>query len=296
MAGSRARSRRHHALPAETGGRSTRPAGGQCVIRTPAARLICHASCRSTSIRSAALRAIQPSFSAFSFMPMPSPRRHPVFPRIRFVQSIQTTQPEPRWHWWVQRIAARRAEGIVVPSASVADAARSRSAVPEPKITVIPNALDPVDFRWFPTRRPRGRRGRAAGDRLHRRLDPIKRLPDLIEAVKLLEEQARLHIFGDGAERGALERLTADRKLESHVVFHGAVPRPQEALRQVGMLILPSAAEGFGLVLIEAMVSGVPVVATDVAGIRDVVRHGQTGNWSPSHPRRTGEGNPFIAE
>jgi len=47
------------------------------------------------------------------------------------------------------------------------------------------------------------------------------------------------------------------------------------------MLILPSAAEGFGLVLIEAMVSGVPVVATDVAGIRDVVRHGQTGELVP---------------
>src|SRR5438445_700852 len=39
---------------------------------------------------------------------------------IRFIQSIQTTQPEPRWHWRVQRIAQRAAEKIVVPSPSVA--------------------------------------------------------------------------------------------------------------------------------------------------------------------------------
>jgi glycosyltransferase involved in cell wall biosynthesis len=50
---------------------------------------------------------------------------------------------------------------------------------------------------------------------------------------------------------------------------------------QIGMLVLPSLAEGFGLVLIEAMAAGVPVVATDAPGIRDVVVHERTGLLVP---------------
>ena len=65
------------------------------------------------------------------------------------------------------------------------------------------------------------------------------------------------------------------------MTMHGAVASPQAALSQSGLLVLPSLAEGFGLVLIEAMAAGVPVIATDVAGIRDVVRNGETGLLVP---------------
>jgi glycosyltransferase involved in cell wall biosynthesis len=59
--------------------------------------------------------------------------------------------------------------------------------------------------------------------------------------------------------------------------MHGVATSPQAALSQSGLLVLPSLAEGFGLVLIEAMAAGVPVVGTDVPGIRDVIRQDQTG-------------------
>src|SRR3954470_3968822 len=58
---------------------------------------------------------------------------------VRFIQSIQTTQPEPKWHWKVQKLAGRAAEKIVVPSASVAEVAREWSDVAEGKIIIIPN-------------------------------------------------------------------------------------------------------------------------------------------------------------
>ena len=58
-------------------------------------------------------------------------------------------------------------------------------------------------------------------------------------------------------------------------------PAPAEALAGSGAIVLPSVAEGFGLVLIEAMAAGVPVIATNVAGIRDVVRHDVTGLLVP---------------
>src|SRR5205814_6179162 len=65
---------------------------------------------------------------------------------VRFLQSIQTTQSRPRWHWWVQRQVHRFAERIVVPSNAVAAVARQRCDVEPERITVIPNAIDPDEY------------------------------------------------------------------------------------------------------------------------------------------------------
>jgi len=66
------------------------------------------------------------------------------------------------------------------------------------------------------------------------------------------------------------------------VTFHGVVADPRDAYDRADVLVLPSDAEGFGLVLIEAMASGVPVIGTDVDGIRDVITHMQTGLLVPA--------------
>jgi glycosyltransferase involved in cell wall biosynthesis len=198
---------------------------------------------------------------------------------VRFLQSIQTTQPLPRWHWWVQGIAAHWAERIVVPSPSVAEAAQVRSGIAASKIVVIPNAIDLEPFAHVAqTRRP-------SADGLFRigfigRLDPIKRIGDLIRAVGALD-RVRLDLFGEGQERPTLEHLIAQLHLADRISLHGAIAHPADALRQIDLLVLPSQAEGFGLVLIEAMAAGIPIVATDVPGIRDVVQDGVNGLLVP---------------
>jgi glycosyltransferase involved in cell wall biosynthesis len=112
-------------------------------------------------------------------------------------------------------------------------------------------------------------------------LDPVKRVTDLVRAIELLDQRFSLHIYGDGEERGRIEGEIAHLRLQSRVTLHGAVVKPQAAMQTFDVLVLPSEAEGFGLVLIEAMAMGVPVVATDVPGIRDVVRHGVNGLLVP---------------
>jgi len=200
----------------------------------------------------------------------------PFHGEIRWMQSIQTTQPEPRWHWALQRLIHPAADAIVVPTESVAEVAQRWCAIPPGKIVVIPNAVDPVDFAdAHPPACIFERRPVPIG--FIGRLDPVKRIGDLLEAVQRLDELVHLHIFGEGAARPAIEMCISALRVEEDVTLHGAIRRPQEALQQVGILVLPSDAEGFGLVLIEAMAAGVNVVATDVAGIRDVVRDGQTG-------------------
>lgn len=191
---------------------------------------------------------------------------------VRFLQSIQTTQPSPRWHWAAQRLAATQAQDVVVPSPSVARIARQWSGIPASRLLVIPNAVEPGEFS-----------GLANAPRLPfrvgfiGRLDPIKRIGDLLRAAALLREHVELHIFGEGPERPALIAEIRRLDLQTRVNLHGAIARPQQALAEIDVLVLPSQAEGFGLVLIEAMAAGIPIVATNVPGIRDVVEHGRTG-------------------
>jgi glycosyltransferase involved in cell wall biosynthesis len=212
---------------------------------------------------------------------------------VRLIQSIQTTQPEPKWHWKVQKLAGRAAEKIVVPSPSVATVAREWCDVPSKKVVIIPNALDPNDFAGLeiPPEKPEFPVGFLG------RLDPIKRIPDLVKALRDVP-RAHLHIFGEGPERTEIERTATPLGLMSRLTLHGAVDGPQEALSKIRLLVLPSAAEGFGLVLIEAMAAGIPVVATDVPGIRDVIKDGITGLLVPlAQPRKLADAiNRLIAD
>jgi glycosyltransferase involved in cell wall biosynthesis len=207
---------------------------------------------------------------------------------VRWIQSIQTTQPWPRWHWIAQRMAARPADAVVVPSRSVAVCAHEWAHVPAEKIVVIPNAIDLAEFALarspVPQQDPRPYPVTFLG-----RLDPVKDLPTLIEAIKRVDAASsnavHLHIYGQGSDRERVEKAIAQHQLKDRVTLHGATDRPQTALAESGLLVLPSLAEGFGLVLIEAMAAGVPVVATGVAGISDVVRPHETGLLvPPSNP------------
>lgn len=200
---------------------------------------------------------------------------------VRWLQSIQTTQPYPRWHWLAQAAASLAAEKIIVPSESVAGAARKWAFVADEKMSVIPNAVDVAELAGVRATRSDRSVGRAVAVGFIGRLDPIKRVGDLISAVGLLTAGVHLHIFGEGSERVRIQSQIAAMGLQDRVTLHGAIGRPQEALRQIDVLVLPSSAEGFGLVLIEAMAGRVPVIATDAPGIRDVVRRGETGLLVP---------------
>lgn len=212
---------------------------------------------------------------------------------VRYLQSIQTAQPKPRWHWWLQRIIHPAAEKIVVATESVAKAAGEWSGVAPEKIVIIANAIDPADYPGLGAGHWALASQHLAGPfpiGFIGRLDPVKRIPDLLEAVHRLSGLVQLHVFGEGGERRRIESEIARLGVSDCVTMHGAAARPQEALEKIGLLVLPSAAEGFGLVLIEAMAAGVPVVATNVPGIRDVVRDGQTGLLVPAaSPQRLAE-------
>jgi glycosyltransferase involved in cell wall biosynthesis len=118
------------------------------------------------------------------------------------------------------------------------------------------------------------------------RLDPIKRVPDLVTAVSLLNADIILDIWGEGSRRGEIQSTIARLGLQNRAILHGAVAGSAQALENADVLVLPSDAEGFGLVLIEAMAAGVPVIGTNVPGIRDVIVDGFSGLLVPARNPR----------
>jgi glycosyltransferase involved in cell wall biosynthesis len=194
---------------------------------------------------------------------------------VRFLQSIQTTQPKPRWHWIVQRAIGHAAERIVVPSRSVADAATQWAAVQPKKILVIPNAVEIEEFAGKP-RQASGKRIGFIG-----RLDPIKRVEDLVTALSLLPADYTLDILGGGGQRDQIQSLISRLGLEGRAIMRGEIAGSALVLGKTDVLVLPSDAEGFGLVLIEAMAAAVPVIGTNVPGIRDVIEDGVSGLLVP---------------
>ncbi|WP_209425027.1 glycosyltransferase family 4 protein [Pararhodobacter sp. SW119] len=118
------------------------------------------------------------------------------------------------------------------------------------------------------------------------RLAAVKGVPLLLEAfarVAAVYPNARLTLVGDGPERAMLESLAMTLGLTETVHFAGY--RSQEEvkalLNEADMLVLPSFAEGLPVVLMEALASRIPVIATQVAGVSELVRDGETGLLVP---------------
>ena len=92
---------------------------------------------------------------------------------------------------------------------------------------------------------------------------------------------ARLVLVGDGPEYGRTRELVDSLGLADAVRYVGVVDEVAPLLEAADVLLLPSETESFGLVALEAMASGVPVVASDVGGLPEVVEHGVTGFLAP---------------
>ena len=89
------------------------------------------------------------------------------------------------------------------------------------------------------------------------------------------EAKDRLVIIGDGPMKGLLEEAVEKYNLSSCVLFPGFIPDAHRFLNAIDIFVLPSLSEGSPLSLIEAMVAGKAIIASDIPGIREIVRHNE---------------------
>ena len=180
--------------------------------------------------------------------------------------------------------ALRRVSGRIDAGVAVSDAAASflRRVMRVP-LEVVPNGVDVEAF----ANPGRPVEGLPAGPKILwvNRLDPQKGFEIMLRAFEQLARQAgeaRLLVAGDGRDRVLLRSLPGDlrsRILRLGTVPHGELPRYHAA---ADVFVAPATGqESFGIVLVEAMAAGVPVVASDIAGYREVVRDGVDGLLVP---------------
>jgi glycosyltransferase involved in cell wall biosynthesis len=143
-------------------------------------------------------------------------------------------------------------------------------AVPDADIAVIANGIESEKFYNANTR---------SGDSSTVRLICVSRLIErkgiqhLLRALKVMQHPVHLSIVGEGNYQQQLIELATEYEVADKVTFHGYCPRERlvDLYSASDIFVLPTMAESFGLVFIEAMACGVPIIGTRVGGVPDIV-------------------------
>jgi len=201
-------------------------------------------------------------------------------PWIAFLHGETWENRKVRTYYALERLAVRRADCVVVVSHDMARKV-AREGVPTAKIQVIHNAClvepegnaPPLDAEAPPMVGVIGR------------LSPEKGVDLALQVHRIVARHlptARLLVVGEGPEQVALKNHAERLGISPSVGWLGYREDVEEVYRQLAVLLIPSRSEGLPNVALEAMGYGVPVVATSVGGIPEVVNDGESGLLAPS--------------
>jgi glycosyltransferase involved in cell wall biosynthesis len=177
------------------------------------------------------------------------------------------------------RALAAAARRVIAITGSLARFCVERVGLPADKVTVVHYGLDAVPAAWAanaPVDVPAGSRVLLAVARLV----PQKGLDVAVEAlpaIRAVEPHALLVVLGEGPERARLEARARELGVGDAVLLPGRAGDVAPWLALADLLVHPARWEGFGLVLLEAMLAALPVVATRVGSIPEIVADGETG-------------------
>ncbi len=222
--------------------------------------------------------AIPHSVSALLARMMAAPRNLP------FITTLHGTDitlvGNDRSYLPITRFSIEQSDGVTAISNYLRDRTLREFEIKRP-IEVIPNFVNCDVYKRSDNPLLRARFTRN-GDPLLVHLSnfrPVKRITDAVEIFALVREKipAKLLMIGDGPDRGAAEYVVRKKRLSKDVFFLGKQDHVQDILGIADLFLLPSDEESFGLAALEAMACEVPVIATNVGGVPEVVKHGVDG-------------------
>lgn len=181
----------------------------------------------------------------------------------------------------ITRFSILRSHGLTAVSKFLKRETVRDFTVPEERVEVIPNFIDIAVYR--PGLVPSHRATLAPdGEKIVMHISnfrAVKRAADVVSVfAKLTAKQpSRLVLVGDGPERPRVLMRAEELGVRDRVMFLGKHTSVHEVLSCADLFLLPSASESFGLVALEAMACGAPVVASNVGGLPEVIEHGTSG-------------------
>ncbi len=174
---------------------------------------------------------------------------------------------------WLDRKLAQFTDRVVVVSQKVGEF-YSSIGIPSRKITVIYNGVELERF----TPQFDEKKGDTIG--FVGRIHPQKGIEDMVEVGERVVEKfprVKFLILGEGPLEGYLRKEVERRGIKGNFLFMGYMRNMNSFYEKIDILFLPSLREGFPNAILEGMASGLPIVATDVGGIKEVVREGVDG-------------------
>ena len=172
-------------------------------------------------------------------------------------------------------------DAVTTPSAWLARATHEILGVPDTvAIEIVPNFVDGDRFRPAPGERPLSDVPVVVHVSNFR---PVKRVGEVVEIFARLRatRPARLRLVGDGPDRAAVAARATSLGVAAEVEFLGERVDLPAVLQGADLFLLPSETESFGLAALEAMACGVPVVASAVGGLPEVIPDGEAGALCP---------------
>jgi len=191
-------------------------------------------------------------------------------------------------HIFIVRLTTRLAKSVITASNAKKEIKINREGIRREKINVMYNCynkteIKPILISYLPFKKDRFVIGFAG------RFNAVKQLPLLVKVAEIMHKKTDQFVFvlmGDGTERPKVEQLVEEKGLQKHFIFPGFFTNPLSVMVHFDAFVLPSRREDFSVALLEAGALGLPSIAFDVGGNKEIILNGKTGFVIPPYDEK----------